>query len=159
MVVAADIMTRPVVTVSPETPVRTVADVLASHRFGSVPVIDAEAHLLGLVTEEDMVMRAVEIHLPRHITFLGSVIYLENPERFREEAEKILALTASDIMDTRYPTARPDESVSTLATRMLEGDLRRVLVLDEQSRLQGIITRADIIRMQIRGDQLPDRQA
>ncbi len=79
MTVAADIMTRDVVTVSPDTPVETVAETLASQRFGSLPVVDAVGHVLGIVTEEDLVSRAADLHLPRHVTFLGSIIYLENP--------------------------------------------------------------------------------
>jgi CBS domain-containing protein len=156
MAVAADIMTREVMTVSPDTPVRDVADLLANNRFGSLPVVDQYGHVQGIVAEEDMVMRAADVHLPRHLTFLGSIIFLENPDRFTEEAEKILALTAAELMEKEFATARPDEPVDKLAARMLDGDLRRVLVLDDSSRLQGIITRADIVRMQLRGEQLPD---
>ncbi len=156
MPIAADIMTRNVITVTPDTPVRDVAALLGGKRFGSVPVVDAEGHVFGLVSEEDMVMRAAEVHLPRHLTFLGSIIFLENPDRFTEEAEKILALTAEDIMDHDIPSARPDTSVEELATRMLDEDIRRVLVLDEDRRLLGIITRADIVRMLFQSDQLPN---
>ena len=148
MTVAADIMTRDVVTVSPDTPVETVAEMLASQRFGSLPVVDAVGNVLGIVTEEDLVKRAADLHLPRHVTFLGSVIYLENPQRFTAEAEKILAVTAREIMETSVPFMPPDTPVETVAARLLDEDLRRVLVLDEHDRLLGIITRADIVRMQ-----------
>ncbi|MHB9132162.1 MAG: CBS domain-containing protein [Armatimonadota bacterium] len=156
MPTAADIMTRDVVTVSTETPVREVADILAKNRFGSVPVVAQDGLVLGLVREEDMVERAAEVHLPRHVTFLGGIIYLENPQRFEEEAEKILAMNARDIMDTNVPTISPTTPVDELASRMLSADLRRLLVLDDQRHLLGIITRADIIRMQITGDRLPN---
>ncbi|HEY3376449.1 MAG TPA: CBS domain-containing protein [Armatimonadota bacterium] len=156
---AADVMARTVVTVSPTTSVRDVAALLAEKRFGAVPVIDAEGHVLGLVTEEDMVTRAARLHLPRHLTFLGGIVYLENPQHFTEEAEKILAITAEEIMDTAVPTVRPDMPVTTIATRMLDEDLRRLLVLDEQGRLLGVITRADMVRLVLSGDQLPDEPA
>lgn len=156
MAVAADIMTREVVTVLPETPVREVGELLEKHRFGSVPVTDSERKLLGIVTEEDLVTRAASFHLPRHITFLGGIVFLENPQRFEEEAEKILAMTARDIMDDDVPTVAPDTAVDEIATRMLVNDLRRLLVLDDENRLQGIITRADIVRMQTASGQLPN---
>ena len=158
MAVAADIMTKHVLTVPPDAPVREVAALLADNRFGSVPVVDQSGAVLGLVSEEDMVERAAKVHLPRHLEFLGSIIFLDNPERFREEAEKILALTAGEIMDRDYTTARPDTPVEELATRMLEEDIRRIVVLDAQAHLQGIITRADIVRMQVSGGQLPDKE-
>jgi len=154
MAVAADIMTREVITVSPETPVGTVAELLANQRFGSLPVVDAERRVLGIVTEEDLVTRAAPVHLPRHVSFLGGIIFLENPQHFTAEAEKILAISAREIMDAEAPFVHPDTPVEVIATRMLNEDLRRVVVLDAENRLAGIITRADIVRMQT--SRLPD---
>lgn len=156
MATAADIMTRNVVTVSPDTPVHRVAELLANQRFGSVPVAAEDGAVLGIVTEEGMITRASEIHLPRHIPFLGAVVYLENPQRFEEEAEKILATRAADIMDREFAWVRPDTPVERVAARMLEEDLRRLLVLEAGSRLVGIITRADIVRMLARGQRAPE---
>jgi len=157
MAVAADIMTRDVVTVLPDTPVETVAEMLANQRFGSLPVVETDGRVAGIVTEEDLVTRAASVHLPRHVTFLGSIIYLENPQHFTAEAEKILAVTAQEIMDTDIPFVHPDTPVEEVATRLLDEDLRRVLVLDDDKRLQGIITRADIVRMQT--GRLPEHHA
>lgn len=159
MATAVDIMTRAVVTVSPETAIRDVAALLAGKRFGSLPVVDADGHLLGIVTEEDIVTRAANVHLPRHVTFLSSIIYLENPQRFEEEAEKILAMHAREIMDEQFATVRPEMPVEALASLMLDEDLRRVLVVDDHARLLGIITRADIVRMLFTSEQLPDPEA
>lgn len=146
---AADIMTRDVVIVAPETPVREVAALLASHKIGAVPVVNAEGVVVGVATEEDMVKRAADIHLPRFVTlsFLGSIIYLEDPDRFREEAEKILATTAQEIMDTEIHTIAPSIEVDDVAAYLLDKELRRLLVLDDAGRLRGIITRADIVRV------------
>lgn len=159
MIVATDIMTREVVTVSLDTPVSRVAETLAGQRFGSLPVVDEERHVHGIVTEEDLVERLVELHLPRHITFLGSIIYLENPQRFTEEAQKILAVTVKEIMDTTVPFVRPDTPVQVIAASMLKDDLRRMVVLDSENHLAGIITRADIVRLQAEKDRLPESPA
>ena len=155
MNVATTIMTTPVTTVSPETSVQEVAELLAGKRFGSLPIVDAQGRVLGVVTEETIVRRAAEVHLPRHLEFLGSIIYLENPQRFTEEAEAILAMTASDIMDRQFAATRPDVPVAQIATRLLAEDLRRLLVLDAQGVLLGIITRADIVRQLALHEQLP----
>lgn len=156
MATAADIMTRDVVTAPPEMPIREVAELLAGKLFGSIPIVEADGRLVGIVTEEDMVSRAADIHLPRHLEFLGGIIYLEAPRRFAEEAEKILAMTAREIMDTDLVTIPPDTPVDEVATRMLQENLRRVLVVDDHACLIGIITRADIVRMLVVGEQLPD---
>ncbi|MHB9025597.1 MAG: CBS domain-containing protein [Armatimonadota bacterium] len=156
MKTASDIMTRKVVTVSPDMPVRDVAELLAQKHFGSVPVVAADTRVLGMVTEEDMITRVADIHLPRHITFLGGILYLENPRQFTEEAEKILATTAADIMNPVFAWVPPDTPVNIIADRMLAEDIRRILVLDAHGHLVGIITRADIVRMLTSSEQLPD---
>lgn len=147
MTTARDIMTTGIISVLPDTPVDQVADLLAAHRFGAVPVMDADRNVLGIVTEDDLLQRVADVHLPRHITFLGSIIYLENPHHFEEEAQKILGLTAIDIMETQFPTITTDMTLSIIAAKMLAEDLRRMIVIDDDGKLLGIITRADIVRL------------
>lgn len=147
MVVAAEIMTRDVITVRPEMPVGEVAELLRAHRFGGVPVTDDAGTVLGVVTEEDLVERASRVHLPRYVIFLGAVVFLENPQKFNEEAAKILAVSAGEIMNRALDTVPADAPVEEVATRLLDDDLRRLLVLDDAGHLRGIITRADIVRL------------
>jgi len=157
MTVAADIMTREVLTVFPETPVREVGELLGSHRFGSLPVVDAGQTLQGIVTEEDLVSRAASFHLPRHIAFLGGIVFLENPHRFEEAAERILAMTAREIMDMNVPAVSPETPIEEVASRLLGEHLRRLIVLDHAHHLLGIITRGDIVRMLTASGQLPNK--
>jgi CBS domain-containing protein len=159
MAVAAAIMTKAVTTVSPETSVQKVAALLSSNCFGSLPVVDARGRVLGIISETNMVRRAAEIHLPRHLEFLGSIIYLDNPQRFTEEAKAILALTAQDIMEKQFAATRPDVPVAVIATRLLAEDLRRLLVVDADGILLGIITRADIVRQLASRESSPDSKA
>ncbi len=158
MELAAAIMTSPVVTVSPDTSVHDVAVLLSSKRYGSLPVVDAQGRVLGVVTEESMIRRAAEIHLPRHLEFLGSIIYLENPQQFTDKADAILALTAADIMEKHFTAIHTDVPVDVVATRLLAEDLRRLLVTGEDGLLLGIITRADIVRQLALSDRLPDAE-
>lgn len=58
-------MTRNVVTVTPDTPVHVAIDLLLEHEFGSLPVVGADGHLMGIVTETDLVRRAREALAPR----------------------------------------------------------------------------------------------
>lgn len=156
MATAADIMTKTVVTVTPETRVSEAAELLAGQRFGAAPVLNDDGHVLGIVTEEDLVQRAASLHLPRHLDFLGGIIYLEDPRRFQAEAEKILAVTVEQIMDRAVPRIAPDTPVAEVATRLLDDDLRRLLVMDDRGCLLGIITRADIVRLQVKEHRLTE---
>ena len=55
---AADIMAIQVVTVAPETEVSEVAHLLLAHRVSAAPVVDASGHVLGMVSEGDLMRRA-----------------------------------------------------------------------------------------------------
>ncbi|MHB1801112.1 MAG: CBS domain-containing protein [Actinomycetes bacterium] len=54
---AGEIMTSPVITVPPDSPVGDVADVLVSHRISAVPVVDAAGSVVGLVSEYDLLAK------------------------------------------------------------------------------------------------------
>ncbi|HEX8822592.1 MAG TPA: CBS domain-containing protein, partial [Archangium sp.] len=51
---ARNLMTAPVKSVSPETPLSEIAKLLAGGHIGGVPVTDAEEHVLGFVSEADI---------------------------------------------------------------------------------------------------------
>ncbi|MCP3137713.1 CBS domain-containing protein [Pyxidicoccus xibeiensis] len=55
---AADIMTRDVETVGPETPLKEAVGLMLKHKYGCLPVVDPSGVLLGILTEADLVRYA-----------------------------------------------------------------------------------------------------
>lgn len=144
MRVAADIMTRPVVTVRPETPVKEVARLLSERKISGVPVVDAEDRVVGMVTEADLIQRAAGAHLPPHVELLGGIIYLASPHEMTEQLRKSMALTAEQIMSQDVVGVAADAPVSEVAQIMMRRKIKRVPVLDD-GRLVGMVTRHDVI--------------
>lgn len=58
-------MTRNPVTVNPDTPVHEAIELLLEHRFGSLPVLGTDGHLMGIVTDTDFLAAARELFRPR----------------------------------------------------------------------------------------------
>jgi CBS domain-containing protein len=54
---AADIMTRNVVSVQPQTTILQAADLMLQHRISGLPVVDSGGHVVGIVTEGDFLRR------------------------------------------------------------------------------------------------------
>lgn len=54
---AGDVMSAPVITVGPDTPVVEVAETLTRHQISAVPVVDAAGAVLGLVSEYDLLAK------------------------------------------------------------------------------------------------------
>lgn len=58
-------MTRDPVTVTPDTPVHEAIELLLEHRFGSLPVLGSDGHLMGIVTDTDFLAAARDFFTPR----------------------------------------------------------------------------------------------
>ncbi len=139
-----DIMTEKVIAVSPETSVKEIADILLKKKIGGVPVLDGEK-LVGIVTEEDLIMKNVKLHFPTYIQLLDAVIYLESLKKYEEELRKAVGATAKDVMTRDLVTISPEADIEEAATLMIERNISRLPVV-ENDKLVGIITRRDILK-------------
>jgi CBS domain-containing protein len=142
----ADIMTKDVVTVRPDTPVGEVAQAFRSHGLSGLPVVSAEGELLGVITERDMIIRHARPHLPAFLPVLGAYIPLGRKE-YQESLRRITGVVAQDIMTTPPKTIGPDADIEELASLMVEEDINPVPVVDETGRMIGIVSHTDILQV------------
>lgn len=142
-----DVMTREVATLRPDSKIAEAADLLAEQGYGAMPVVVADGRLVGLLRDEDLIVSEARVHVPTMITVLGATFTLPGQMRhLEEELHKIAGSTVSEVMDDHPPTIGPDESLEELATRMHEGDVTHLPVVDDAGRLLGIVARGDIVR-------------
>ncbi|GBD19739.1 Universal stress protein [bacterium HR28] len=141
---ARDIMTPNPITVGPDTTLEQVARLMLEHQIGAVPVVDAEGRLLGLIREEDFLAqeRPIPFSAFRAPQLFGHWVGPEGIERIYEEARK---LTASQVAHPAEVTASEDTTLSELAQRMVEANVRHVPVLRD-GKLVGIVTRHDVLK-------------
>ncbi len=148
---AREIMTPDPITVSPTTPVKEIAQIMLDRRIRCLPVVDEEGMVLGVVDEEDLVHQDAKIHFPSFIHFLDSFIMLPSSlNRFEKELRQAVGSSAGDVMEKEYRAVNPLDSVEVVATLMNDKDLEYVLVV-EDDKLLGLITRADILKTLIGG--------
>ena len=145
MLQARDIMTREVITVSPETRVSDLAQTLAGKKLGGVPVVDAEGGLVGIVTQSDLVARVQELELPPALNILDFHLYLQIPSHLFRKVEKMLGTTVADIMSPKPLTVSPDTPVPRIAALMEQQKIHTLPVL-EGGKIVGIVGKIDLIR-------------
>jgi CBS domain-containing protein len=146
-------MTREVVFVTPNTQVSEVAKVLVDHNISGVPVVD-NGKIVGIVTEEDLIMRDAIIDMPHFFGVFESVFYLtENRKELDEEMHKVLATEARDLMTGKVVTISQDASVQELATLMVKKEVNPVPVTGANGELVGIISRSDLVRLMVAESQ------
>ncbi|MBL8772644.1 MAG: CBS domain-containing protein [Phenylobacterium sp.] len=114
----SEVMTAQVVTATPRTTVREVAQTMARIETGAVPVVD-DGKVVGLITDRDIVLRIV--------AEAGS---LDTP--------------VAEVMTEGVETCAEDDNVADAAAKMGSRQIRRLVVLGEGGRLCGILSLGDI---------------
>ena len=144
----SEIMTTEVMTVKRETSVNEVAQLMGAHDISGVPVVDDDHHVVGIITELDLIVRNTRMEMPRFIEVLDwGKIPLERPGHAQERLQHMLGTRAADIMTEKVETIGPDAAVEDLAELMVKRRVNPVPVVDDNARLIGIVSRADLVDM------------
>jgi CBS domain-containing protein len=156
---ATDLMTPEVVTIPPETPVVSIARLLADRRISAVPVVSRDGSLAGIVTEADLIRRLAGEE-DRPTGWLGSLFGSQATQA--ERYARTHGLTARDVMTVELVTVEPETPAARIAHLLEDRHIRRVLVVKD-GRLRGIVSRADLLRALTvpaapQGEVLPDER-
>jgi len=143
----AEIMTADPVTVSPQTSLQEAIQILAEKEISGLPVVDEKGQLVGVISETDLTWQATGVDTPPYVMFLDSVIYLQNPLKHNEEVHKALGQTVGEAMSDRPTTIKGSDPVREAARIMHDKKVRRLPVVDDDSKLIGMITQGDVIKM------------
>lgn len=139
-----DVMTTDVAAVEPDTSYHDVARLMTERRVNAVAVIDDGRHVLGVVSEADMIRRQ-----ERGFGRLGTGL----PLRRRRERAQAGARTAAGLMTTPPVTIHPDAPLGAAARQLNGRHIRRMPVVDRHGRLLGIVSRRDLLRVFLRPDE------
>jgi CBS domain-containing protein len=133
-----EIMSSPVITASPSTPVKEAARLLVEHGISALPVLDARHALVGIVSEADLMPMQARPD-PR------SQATPQRPSAGRSP------LTVGEVMTHRVLTLTAGTEVSRAARSLLEAGVKRMPVVRGR-RVIGIVSRRDLIRVIARRD-------
>ncbi|PVY75740.1 CBS domain-containing membrane protein [Cupriavidus alkaliphilus] len=120
-VLCGEIMSRDVITVTPDQPAHEAGHLLSRHRIKALPVVDATRKLEGIITQSD---------------FFAAQ---------RDTGARRLAGTVRNLMTRAVVTARPDQPMVELAQAFSDGGLHHAPVIDDQRRVVGMVTQSDLV--------------
>jgi CBS domain-containing protein len=139
---AADIMVRDVVTVGPDDVVADAAKLMAQHDISALPVVDKAGHLVGLVSEADLMRReeiGTEIHRPWWLEAMTPATTLA------AEFAKSHGKSVAEVMSEEVITAAEDTSLSEVAAMLERHRIKRLPVVHD-GHLVGIVSRGNLIQ-------------
>lgn len=139
LVKVTEIMSRPVVTVTPDASIKQAAQLLVEHGISALPVLDAGGALVGIVSEADLVPLETRPDPRSQAT---------PPAPSAGTMPRIVA----DVMTRRVLSVRATSEVSQAARTMLDEGIKRVPVMSGR-KLVGIVSRRDLVRVIAREDE------
>jgi CBS domain-containing protein len=104
---------------APDTPLNEVAQLMEDQDVGAIPVLDGD-RLAGMVTDRDIVLRAIA------------------------RGKDPRGMATSEISSGELVTVGPDHELADALQLMAQHQVRRLPVVDDENRLVGLVSQADI---------------
>lgn len=139
---AADVMTKHVVTIGQESSVQDAAQRMLEHGVSALPVVDGEDHLVGIVSEGDLIRR-IEIGTQKVRPWWLEM--LAHRDRLADEFTKAHAIKVADVMTREVVSAGEEMSLGDIATLLERNGIKRLPIL-RNGKIVGIVSRANLLR-------------
>jgi CBS domain-containing protein len=142
-----DIMRQPVIFVREEASLAETAQLMLTHHIGCMPVVNAQSHLTGIITESNFVAKekGVPFSTFRAPQVFGQWLGEKHLEDIYRQAR---TLTAGEVMHRQVVTVTADDSLETVVKLMLRHDINRIPVVQDGIPI-GIISRHDMLQVML----------
>ncbi|MCW7985733.1 CBS domain-containing protein [Streptomyces sp. WAC01526] len=139
-----DVMTRTVVAIGQEAPFKEIVETMERWQVSALPVLAGEGRVIGVVSEADL--------LPKEEFREAQPSRLEQLTRL-DDVRKAGALTAGELMSAPALTVHAGDTLAQAARTMAFKSVKRLPVVDGAGLLQGIVSRADLLKVFLRADE------
>lgn len=136
-----DVMTSDPATVTGDSKVKQTVILAAERQVSSLPVVDAQGRICGIVTDADLVRDAFP-HDPRAH---------EKPQR---DADRAPAVLVREVMTSPAVTVGVHDDLADVVALMTSSHLKSLPVVDTEGRVLGMVSRSDVLRVRARPDDL-----
>jgi CBS domain-containing membrane protein len=140
------VMSQPVRTVHPQTPLAEAAHLMVSERISGLPVVDDSGALVGIITEADF-LRALGVpaHQPHHTLWQTLESLFSHLTHHGELEAPDTPVT--EHMVKNVVCVHAEQDLHDVIEVMKRNSVKRVVVCDDKHRVTGMITRSDLVRV------------
>jgi len=135
-----DIMTRDVITVPEGTSLDTAAELMAQQGISSLPVIDANKKLIGILSEADFLASL-------HIDEGSGIMNMFTAIIRRGRPSKTHGTTVDSLMTRKPITVKEDDTLQTAIHLMDRNRIKRLIITTSDNEVTGVVSRPDLIRL------------
>ncbi|MCD6541686.1 CBS domain-containing protein [Candidatus Bipolaricaulota bacterium] len=142
---ARELMRRDLTSVEPDTLIHEAIYLMEQAGLSTLPVVDEEGKLVGVITEHDLIHAA----LPEYFEMLHSISFLPNLNQVQKRLREMAFKPVSDYMKEALSVRLDDEDLH-IADLLIRKRLKQIPVVDEEGKLVGVIRRIDILSRLVR---------
>ncbi|QQS22685.1 CBS domain-containing protein [bacterium] len=141
-------MTKSVMTIPPAMPLSEVAELMHSHGFHGVPVVNEQGTVLGMITEKELFSSDSKFYLPGFMRVLQDTKFLSGQAKeLPYAAQQLTKISAQDVMSRNTYFLHPEIEVDELAEIFVNYNQSPIPVVDHANKLLGIVSRSDLVRL------------
>jgi len=142
----SQVMSQPVRTVHPRTPLADAAHLMVTERISGLPVVDDAGALVGIITEADF-LRALGVpaHQPHHSLWQTLESLFSHLTHHGELEAPNTPVT--EHMVKHVVCVHPEQDLHDVIEVMKQNSVKRVVVCDDTRKVLGMITRSDLVRV------------
>ncbi|GAA1156341.1 CBS domain-containing protein [Streptomyces hebeiensis] len=139
-----DVMTHRVVAVDRQAGFKEIVETMDGWRVSALPVLEGDGRVVGVVSEADL--------LPKEEYRDADPSRREQMNRL-DDLRKAGSVTAEQLMSAPALTVRTDATLAQAARTLARGAVKRLPVVDGAGRLEGIVSRSDLLKVFLRTDE------
>ena len=148
-VLVKTVMTPNVITVSHNTLLHEAASMMVENRVSGLPVVAENHRLIGLITEADL-LKAMGVPNEKPAQTVWETLeylfhHLSSPQNLLNLQDT--TLTVADLMTSNVITVLPNDTIEDVLELMKKYKIKRVIVADSEQRIQGMVSRSDLIKI------------
>ncbi|MTT32886.1 CBS domain-containing protein [Terrilactibacillus sp. BCM23-1] len=140
-----EIMIEDVLMIDKNESVTNLMKCLTENKIGGVPVVDQDHHLLGMISDGD-VIRALSPREQNIFDFYSLIVLVEKPE-LKEQIRRFLEKSVEQVMTKRkIEYVKPEDSLQDILNILSHHHFKKIPVIDDDNKVVGVVSRGDVIR-------------
>ncbi len=146
---AKDIMSSQPISASKEQTVKEALDLLAKHGISGLPVVDENDKVIGIISDTDIIRYSEQKSIVPHTGssfWISPYIEIEELASVRSGFELLHKTQLENVMTKKVYSVTEDTPASDVAKLMNRRNINRIPVVNDDGKLVGIVTRADLIQ-------------
>ncbi len=146
---AGSVMTTAVVTVNENAKIQEAIELISKHKFSGLLVTDNDENLVGILSETDILKYSHKDNIVPLVSLSGWVsphTEITDIATIRKGIELLSHTEVKKVMTRKIISVTKETPVVEIARLMNKKNVNRIPVLDDNNKVAGIVTRADLIR-------------